>query len=328
MEHGGGIAMRVAIAGANGAIGRPLIGFLRKRGHGVFALARSLESARTVAALDAEPVVADALDATAVKAAITQVRPEAVINELTSLPRHYTAAEMATAADRDGQVRIEGNKNLLAALPEAGVRRYLLQSSGFWYAPGSGLADEDKPFAFAASPAIATGPRRYAELERTASAAAGIELVALRYGFLYGPGTWYDSACDVGEQVRRQQMPVIGGGQGVWSWVHIVDAAAATAAARERAGCIQPCRRRPRPAGALAARARERARRTTAAPDPGGAGARFSRPRHRVLRNPAARHRECQGKARAGLPPTAAGVAQGELMDVGLSGVRPRSRMR
>ena len=181
--------MRVLICGATGAVGQPLIGFLRECGHAVFALARSTGSARVVAALGAEAVIADGLDAIAVKAAILQTRPEAVINELTSLPRHYTAAEMAAAAERDRQVRIESNKNLIAVLPEAGVRRYLLQSSGFWYAPGAGLADENEPFAFAASPAVAAGARRYAELEQTASAATGIEFVALRYGFFYGPGT-------------------------------------------------------------------------------------------------------------------------------------------
>ena len=108
--------MRLMIAGATGAIGRPLIRCLRERSHAVFALARSPESARAVAAAVAEPVIADALDAAAVKAALIQVRPEAVINELTSLPRHYTAAEMAAAAERDRKVRTEGNANLLAAL--------------------------------------------------------------------------------------------------------------------------------------------------------------------------------------------------------------------
>jgi 2-alkyl-3-oxoalkanoate reductase len=97
---------------------------------------------------------------------------------------------------------------------------------------GSGLADEDEAFAFAASPAVAAGTRRYAELEQTAAAAC-VEFVALRYGFFYGPGTWFDSAGDMGEQVRRQQVPIIGDGQGVWSWVHIDDAAAATATALE-----------------------------------------------------------------------------------------------
>jgi 2-alkyl-3-oxoalkanoate reductase len=223
--------MRVLIAGASGAIGRPLIRFLEAQGHAVHALVRSPDSARALAALGAEPVLADALDAFAVKAALRQARPEAVVNELTALPRHYTPAEMAAAAERDRQVRIEGNKNLLAALGEAGVHRYLLQSAGFWYAPGEGLADEGEPFAYAALPAVAAGSRRYAALEETAAAVPGIAVVALRYGLFYGPGTWFDRDGDVGEQVRRQQVAVIGDGGGVWSWVHIEDAAAATAAA-------------------------------------------------------------------------------------------------
>lgn len=222
--------MRVLIAGATGAIGRPLIRCLQERGHTAFALARSPDSARAITALGAEPASADALDAGAVKTAILQIRPEVVINELTSLPRHYNAVEIAAAAERDRQVRTEGNKNLLAALREAGVRRYLLQSSGFWYAPGAGLADENEPFAFAASPGVTAGARRYAELERTA-AAIGINFVALRYGFFYGPGTWFDVDGDIGEQVHLRQVSVIGEGQGVWSRVHIEDAAAGTAAA-------------------------------------------------------------------------------------------------
>jgi nucleoside-diphosphate-sugar epimerase len=225
--------MRVLIAGATGAIGRLLIRCLKQDRHTVFALPRSPESSHMVTQLGAKPVTADALDTGSVKAAIDRTRPDAVINELTSLPRHYTAAEMQAAAERDRKVRVEGNANLLAALRDAGVRRYLLQSSAFWYAPGDSLADETASFAFDASPAVAAGTRRYAELEAAASATPGIEFVALRYGFFYGPGTWFHNEGDMGEQVRQQRVPVIGDGQGVWSWVHIEDAAAATAMALE-----------------------------------------------------------------------------------------------
>ena len=225
--------MRVLIAGATGAIGRPLVRYLSEARHTIYALARSPGSARVVSELGVEPVIADALDAASVKAAMARVRPDAVINELTSLPRHYTAVEMRNAAERDRRVRIEGNRNLLAALREAGVRRYLLQSSAYWYAPGHGLADESAPFAFDASPAVAAGTRRYAEMEAAASGTPGIEFVALRYGFFYGPGTWFSSDGDMGEQTREQRVAIIGDGQGVWSWVHIEDAAAATAAALE-----------------------------------------------------------------------------------------------
>src|SRR5215470_9812802 len=222
--------MRILIAGATGAIGRLSIRRLQANQHEVFALTRSPDSAPALREIGAEAAIADALDATAVKTAVGRIRPDAVINELTSLPRHYTPAEMKAAAERDRKVRTEGNANLLAALRDVGVRRYLLQSSGFWYAPGEGRADEGEPFAYAASPAVAAGSRRYAELERTA-ATAGIDFVALRYGFFYGPGTWFNAHGDISDQVRRRQVPVIGEGQGVWNWVHIEDAAAATTAA-------------------------------------------------------------------------------------------------
>jgi 2-alkyl-3-oxoalkanoate reductase len=222
--------MRILIAGASGAIGRPLVHRLRANEHEVFALTRSPDTA-LFEEIGAEPVIADALDAAAVKAAVEQVRPEIVINELTSLPRRYTPAEMAAAAERDRKVRVEGNLNLLAALRDAGVRRYLLQSSGFWYAPGDSLADESVPFISSASPAVEASARSYREMEARASATPGIEFVALRYGFLYGPGTWYMAQGDIGDAVRQQRIPVIGEGQGVYSFVHIDDAAGATATA-------------------------------------------------------------------------------------------------
>jgi 2-alkyl-3-oxoalkanoate reductase len=225
--------MRILIAGASGAIGRALVRRLRASQHEVFALTQSRDSAPALNEMGAEPVVGNALDAAAVKAAVGRIRPDAVINELTSLPRHYTPAEMKAAAERDCKVRVEGNMNLLAALRDAGVRRYLLQSSGFWYAPGAGLADESVPFISSASPGVEASARTYMALEARASGTPGIEFVALRYGFFYGPGTWYTREGDMGDQVRQQQVPIIGEGQGVYSFVHIDDAAGATAAALE-----------------------------------------------------------------------------------------------
>ena len=222
--------MRILIAGASGAIGRPLVRSLRANRHEIFALSRSADPA-LFKENDAEPVIADALDGAAVKAAIAKVRPDAVINELTSLPKRYTPAEMAAGAERDRKIRVEGNINLLAALRDAGVRRYVLQSSGFWYAPGALLAEESVPFISNASPAVEASACSYQEMEARASATPGIEFVAVRYGFLYGPGTWYTPQGDIGDQVRRQRMPIIGAGQGVYSFVHVDDAAEATAAA-------------------------------------------------------------------------------------------------
>jgi len=225
--------MRILIAGATGVIGRPLVRRLKAIQHEVFALVRSPDSAPALKEIGAEAVVADALDAAAVKAAVGRIRPDAVINELTSLPRHYTSAEMKASAERDRKVRVEGNNNLVAALRDGGVYRYLLQSSGFWYAPGAGLADESMAFISSASPGVVASAGTYLELEARAAAIPGIEFVALRYGFLYGPGTWYTREGDIGDQVRRQQVPIIGEGQGVYSFLHVDDAAAATAAALE-----------------------------------------------------------------------------------------------
>lgn len=223
--------MKVLVAGATGAIGRPLIAHLKENGHAVFGLVRSSDSESALVEMGAEAVTGDALDAASVKAAIQRIRPEAIINELTSLPRHYTPEEMKAAADRDRTVRTRGNINLLAAMHDAGVRRYILQSSGFWYVSGAGLATEKESLAVDASPGVAAGAHTYVELESAAFRTPAIQCVALRYGFFYGPGTWYTSTGDLGEQVRQRRIPIIGKGDGVWSFVHIEDAAAATMAA-------------------------------------------------------------------------------------------------
>lgn len=127
-----------------------------------------------VTEMGAEALTGDALDAASIRAAIAGVRPDAVINELTSLPWHYTPAEMKAAAERDSRVRREGNVNLLTGMRESGVRRHVLHSSGFWYAPGPGLADESSPLAVDASPGVAAGVRTdwgfsYGRMTRTTS---------------------------------------------------------------------------------------------------------------------------------------------------------------
>jgi nucleoside-diphosphate-sugar epimerase len=220
--------VKVFVAGATGAIGRPLTKSLTLAGHTTFGMVRSQDSSAFLSDSGAEPVIADALDAASVSAAVAKVRPDVIINELTSLPKHYTPTEMKAAAERDTRVRLEGNKNLLAAAQQTGVRRFLVQSTGFWYAPGGGLADESERFAYGASPAVAAGAQRYAELEVMTLGRPEFEAVALRYGFFYGPGTWFMPDGDMGEQVRQQQVPIIGYGQGVSSWVHIDDAADVT----------------------------------------------------------------------------------------------------
>jgi 2-alkyl-3-oxoalkanoate reductase len=225
--------MKVLVAGATGAIGNPLIPALLAAGHEVVGIASSESGLAALNLTGAEGVIANALDSAVVEAVVKRVKPAAVIDELTSLPRHYTQEEMRAAAERDRRVRLEGGRNLQNAAQAVGASRYIVQSTGFFYAPGPGLAVESDPLALQASPNVAGSVRTYMQIEERVLGARGLEGVALRYGFFYGPGTWFHADGDIAKQVRLRQYPIAGAGQGVWSWVHIDDAAAATVAALE-----------------------------------------------------------------------------------------------
>jgi nucleoside-diphosphate-sugar epimerase len=225
--------MKVFIAGATGAIGRPLISALVAVGHDVVGMTSSEHGLQTLKKNGADGVIANALDAQAVEAAAKTVQPDAVVEELTSLPKHYTPKDMRAAADRDRTVRLEGGRNVQNAARATGARRYIVQSTGFFYAPGPGLAAEADPLALDASPAVSANVRTYAQVEGRVLGAPDLQGVALRYGFFYGLGTWFTNDGDIANQVRERKYPIIGPGQGVWSWVHVEDAAAATVAALE-----------------------------------------------------------------------------------------------
>ena len=226
--------MKIFIAGGTGAIGRPLIAELRAKGHTVVALTRSQEKAYALTEQGIEPAIADVFDADALKAVISRARPEIVIEQLTALPRAYSRESMNAAAAFNRRIRLEGGANVLSAAQAAGVRRYLRQSVAFCAVPGSGLANEETPLAIDASPAVAADARVVAEIEQRLLGNRNIEGIVLRYGFFYGPGTWFHPDGDVAGQVRQQQFPIVGNGEGVWSWLHIKDAAIATALAAER----------------------------------------------------------------------------------------------
>ena len=225
--------MKILVAGATGAIGRPLIAQLLAKGHNVVALTRSPEKAQTLAEQGVETVIADVFDADAVKAAIIRVQPEIVIEQLTALPKTYTGESMSAAAALNHRIRLEGGANVLTAA-QSGVRRYLRQSIAFWGIPGTGLADEETPLSLDASPAVAADAHTVTKIEHHLLEAPNIEGIALRYGFFYGSSTWFDPDGDVAQQVQKQQFPIVGNGAGVWSWVHIEDAAIATVAAMEQ----------------------------------------------------------------------------------------------
>ncbi len=180
--------MRVFVAGASGAIGQPLIAELVRLGHDVTGMTHSDDGALKLVELGANIARVSAFDEPAVEQALRRSRAEVVIDQLTALPKD--PSEMAAAAAGDRKLRIEGGGNLHLAARATGVRRYIQQASGF-FQPGEGLASESEGMAVDASPDVAASARTYTFLESRALSSDGLEGVALRYGFFYGPNTWY-----------------------------------------------------------------------------------------------------------------------------------------
>jgi len=224
--------MKIFVAGASGAIGQPIIAELIRQGHTVTGIARSAERLQGIKKLGAHALAVDVLDANAVEQALRDSQAEVVIDELTSLPAD--PADLPKSLPRDRELRLVGGGNLLRAATTTGVRRYIQQSSGFFLEPGADLADESAGFAIGVSPNVASSAKTYEELEKRLFASS-LDGVALRYGFFYGPGTWYLPQAAGADQFRRGEVPIVGDGEGVWSWIHIEDAAAATVAALKAA---------------------------------------------------------------------------------------------
>jgi nucleoside-diphosphate-sugar epimerase len=227
--------MRAFVAGASGVIGRSLVPALIAAGHEVTALTRSPEKAAALQTAGAIPVVCDALDAAALTAAVQAARPEVILNELTDLPRSYAPRAMADAYAKTNRLRTEATRTLLDAGRAAGARRVIAQSIAFLYAPeGAAVKDETgRPFDDAPPP-FGDAVRALVDMEGMVTAAAGIEGLVLRYGAFYGRGTWYAADGSTAADVRRRRYPVIGDGGGVFSFIHVDDAAAATVAAVAR----------------------------------------------------------------------------------------------
>jgi nucleoside-diphosphate-sugar epimerase len=228
--------MRIFVAGATGALGRRLVPLLVAGGHQVTAMTRSPAKADGLRAAGAEPVVADALDREAVLVAVTAARPEVVVHQLTELAGVTNLRKFDAGFAATNRLRTEGTDHLLAAARAAGTRRFVAQSFAGWpFARiGGPIKTEDDPL----------DPDPPAELRRTLDAirqleaavlgAQGIEGLVLRYGGFYGPGTSAGAGGYMLDDLRRRRFPIVGAGTGVWSFVHIDDAATATAAAVER----------------------------------------------------------------------------------------------
>jgi nucleoside-diphosphate-sugar epimerase len=219
--------MKVFIAGASGAIGRPLIGRLIERGHEVVGMTRS--NGEVITHLGAEPAIADAFDADAVRAAVAHAKPDVIVNELTDLGRPLNPRKYADWLEGTNRLRREGTKNLVGAAVAAGVPRFISQSVAFAYTFEPGEKTEEAPIH---GPAAGEMGAAMESLEQQTLAAPGG--IVLRYGFFYGPGTSYARDGQQIEMIRKRQLPIVGGGRGQFPFIHVDDAAEATVAAVER----------------------------------------------------------------------------------------------
>ena len=225
--------MRVFLAGAGGAIGRPLLPKLIEAGHEVTGLSRSEERAERFRAAGAEALVCDVFDADALARGVAAAEPEVAVHQMTSLPDRIDLRNPEYGPNN--RIRREGTRNLLAAAAAAGARRVVAQSIAFMYAPqGSMVKDEEAPLMVGAPGSFGESVEATVSCEQQVTEAEGMDGLVLRYGWFYGPGTYFGLDGSTAEDVRRRRLPVVGKGTGVSSFIHVDDAAAATVAAVER----------------------------------------------------------------------------------------------
>ena len=230
--------MKVFAAGATGALGKQLVPMLVEQGHEVTGMTRTPSKQDLVRELGARPAVADALDPEAVAQAVAEAEPEVVIHQLTAIDAAAFGRSLDKTFALTNRLRTDGTDHLLAAANAAGARRFIAQSFAGWpfERTGGPIKTEEDPLQASPPKTVSETLGAINYLEATVTGAEGIEGLALRYGGFYGPGTSLAVNPD-GEQVemvRKRHFPIAGNGAGIWSLVHIHDAAAATAAAVER----------------------------------------------------------------------------------------------
>ena len=185
--------MRIFLAGAAGAIGRRLTPLLLRAGHDVTGTTRSAQTGKELERAGVRPAVLDIFDAQAVADAVRSARPEVVIHQLTDLPREADQALISASYPKNARIRTEGTRNLVAAAQAAAARRFIVQSIAFAYPPGGEPHPETDPLNFA-DPLRAVTVKGAADMERQVLEAPGTAAIVLRYGLLYGPGTWSQTA--------------------------------------------------------------------------------------------------------------------------------------
>jgi nucleoside-diphosphate-sugar epimerase len=229
--------MRIFLAGATGVIGRRLALLLCEAGHRVTGTTRNPAKASWLQAAGVEPAVLDVFDAEAVARAVAEARPEVVIHQLTDLPNAPGTPGYAAGQEANRRLRIEGTRNLVRAAAMAGATRVIAQSICFAYAPGEGVRAEEDPLDVSAEPPRQLTVQGIVALEREVLQTKGIVGVVLRYGYLYGPGTWYDApprppSVHV-DAAAHAALLAVDKGSGVYNIAEDDDAVSSAKAARE-----------------------------------------------------------------------------------------------
>jgi nucleoside-diphosphate-sugar epimerase len=227
--------MRVFVAGATGAIGKQLVPRLVAAGHEVHGMTRSESKRAMVSDMGAVPVVADALDADQVAEAVGRARPDVIVHELTAIPQSLDLRHIDRDFALTNRLRTEGTDHLLSAGQAVGVRRFVAQSNIAGYArTGAAVKSEDDPLDESPAREMRQGVAAIRHLEEAVLGARWTEGIVLRYGWFYGPGTSMAPGEESYELIRKRKFPMVGDGGGVWSFIHVADAAEATVAAVER----------------------------------------------------------------------------------------------
>ena len=225
--------MRIFVAGASGALGRRLVPLLVDGGHEVVGTTTSARKADGLSALGAEPVVLDLLDAEAVGRAVSEAEPEVVVHEATALATMGNLRKFDETFAQTNLLRTHGTDNLLAAAKAVGAEKFVAQSYAGWpYArDGARVKDEEAPLD--PNP-VSSARESIAAIRHLEAAVVAANGIVLRYGGFYGPGTSLGADGEMLEPVRKRLFPIVGDGAGMTSFIHIEDAARATAAAIER----------------------------------------------------------------------------------------------
>lgn len=229
--------LRIFLAGATGVIGRRLIPALRNRGHTVIGLTSTPDNTEIIRDLGAEATVCDAFDSARLTAIVEKVHPDVIVNQLTRIPERIDPSKIGEQMEETNRLRTEATANLLFAARHCGVERFVSQSVAFLYhpdadsGPGEHPAEEDRRFVRPDDAGFASLVDAVKESERLTTVDDDIDGLILRYGFFYGPETPYEPGGATASDITNRKWPILGRGNGRFSFIHVDDAAEATAVA-------------------------------------------------------------------------------------------------